>query len=417
MKVIRTRGLILGIYQFFLFSFIGICLIFLFFHAAILALPIIAFMWTFCGFNFFTFIFGVEVRRRFKIPFAVMNFLLVLFILFLCIIKSEDFEIPKFIVPLCSGLIGAFYLLLIVLFLGNYFSPVARELKNVFKPDPSLEIEKSDCATKYPVLLVHGTGFRDRILANYWSIIPYLLREHGAKVYYSRHDAWANIETSAAQIVSGLEKALADSGAEKVNVIAHSKGGIDVRYAISELGIKDKVASFTMISSPNYGSKTIDRVYEVLGEGIFKFAAVFVDLWFRLLGDKKPDFYGTTSQFRFSYMKEFNMKYPNDDSIYTQSFAGIMKNPFSDFSMFMLNFIVSLSEGKNDGLVCEDSAKWGNYRGTLEARSLIGISHAHEVDAYRTNPMLKEHPGLPAGTKTIRDFYVGLVKELKVKGL
>lgn len=346
-----------------------------------------------------------------------MNFLLVLFILFLCIIKSEDFEIPKFIVPLCSGLIGAFYLLLIVLFLGNYFSPVARELKNVFKPDPSLEIEKSDCATKYPVLLVHGTGFRDRILANYWSIIPYLLREHGAKVYYSRHDAWANIETSAAQIVSGLEKALADSGAEKVNVVAHSKGGVDVRYAISELGIKDKIASFTMISSPNYGSKTIDRVYEVLGEGIFKFAAVFVDLWFRLLGDKKPDFYGTTSQFRFSYMKEFNMKYPNDDSIYTQSFAGIMKNPFSDFSMFMLNFIVSLSEGKNDGLVCEDSAKWGNYRGTLEARSLIGISHAHEVDAYRTNPMLKEHPGLPAGTKTIRDFYVGLVKELKVKGL
>lgn len=43
-------------------------------------------------------------------------------------------------------------------------------------------------------------------------------------------------------------------------------------------------------------------------------------------------------------------------------------------------------------------------------------SDPQEVDGYRTNPKLMEHEGLPSGSKTIRDFYINLVKELKEKG-
>lgn len=43
-------------------------------------------------------------------------------------------------------------------------------------------------------------------------------------------------------------------------------------------------------------------------------------------------------------------------------------------------------------------------------------SDPQEVDGYRTNPKLMENEGLPSCSKTIRDFYINLVKELKEKG-
>ena len=39
-------------------------------------------------------------------------------------------------------------------------------------------------------------------------------------------------------------------GCEKVNIIAHSKGGLDSRYMITHLGLADKVASLTTVATP-----------------------------------------------------------------------------------------------------------------------------------------------------------------------
>ena len=38
------------------------------------------------------------------------------------------------------------------------------------------------CATKYPILLVHGAGARDRKRPNYWGRIPAALKAEGASV-------------------------------------------------------------------------------------------------------------------------------------------------------------------------------------------------------------------------------------------
>lgn len=40
-----------------------------------------------------------------------------------------------------------------------------------------------------------------------------------------------------------------ETGCEKVNIIAHSKGGLDSRYAISRLGMDQYTASLTTINS------------------------------------------------------------------------------------------------------------------------------------------------------------------------
>ena len=44
--------------------------------------------------------------------------------------------------------------------------------------------EKNVCSTKYPLLLVHGVGFRDFHYFNYWGRIPRALKKNGARVFY-----------------------------------------------------------------------------------------------------------------------------------------------------------------------------------------------------------------------------------------
>lgn len=415
---IRKAALVKCIYQFILFSIIGLALMFTLFHAAILALPVIAFMWTFWGFNFLTLITGVQFNNRYKISFALLNFFVIALLITFLIISSdpEEYEKVYTIAIITSICIGILYLLTIILFVKAYWKAVKIELLKLLGKEIPLEKHSELCKTKYPVLLVHGTGFRDRAFCNYWGGIPGLLEKHGASIFYSNHDAWANIEDAASQIADTLKTVLKETECEKVNIIAHSKGGIDVRYAISKLGLEDKIASVTMISSPNHGSKTLDKLFSIFGEWLFKFLAVFVNLWFKILGDKKPDFFRATKQFCSSYMESFNKEITDSPSILYQSFAGKMKNPFSDIFMCFMNFVMKFCDGENDGLVSVESAKWANFRGVIEGQKFLGISHAHEVDAYRTNPKIKEADGLPKNSKTIRDFYINLIAELKEKG-
>ena len=61
----------------------------------------------------------------------------------------------------------------------------------------------------------------------------------------------------------------------------------------------------------------------------------------------------------------------------------------------------------NDGLVSEDSFRWGDRYTLLTSGSPIGISHCDITDLNRTN--------LP--DFDVREFYVQLVSELKEKGL
>ncbi|RAZ33893.1 triacylglycerol lipase, partial [Klebsiella oxytoca] len=43
------------------------------------------------------------------------------------------------------------------------------------------------CATKYPVLMVHGVFFRDFRYFNYWGRIPRALEANGARIFYGNH--------------------------------------------------------------------------------------------------------------------------------------------------------------------------------------------------------------------------------------
>jgi triacylglycerol lipase len=262
-------------------------------------------------------------------------------------------------------------------------------------------------------MLIHGCGFRDRKFFNYWGRIPAALEEEGAEIYYGNQDSWGNIENNAAVIKDAVNKTLAETKKDKVNIIAHSKGGLEARYMISSLGMSDKAASLTTIATPHHGSKTIDLLCK-LPERLFRLAAFFTNPVFRFLGDQNPDFYTTCRQFSTTHMKIFNEQNPDAPSVYYQSYAAVMRNPFSDIFLFWPNLIISLLDGKNDGLLTPESAAWTNFRGILRGATRRGISHADEVDFRRTNYSKKSHAN---GVTDIRQLYTGIVSELKERGL
>lgn len=113
---------------------------------------------------------------------------------------------------------------------------------------------------KYPILLVHGMGFRDDNIINYWGRIPKVFENDGNKVFYGNQDSNGTIEDNAFVLKNRIETIINETGAERLNVIAHSKGGLDIRYAISSLGMGKYIASLTTVSTPHNGSKTIDKL-------------------------------------------------------------------------------------------------------------------------------------------------------------
>jgi hypothetical protein len=52
-------------------------------------------------------------------------------------------------------------------------------------------LDMQPCATKYPILLVHGVSFRDDVpIIKYWSRIPKALEKNGAKVFLAHTNAF-----------------------------------------------------------------------------------------------------------------------------------------------------------------------------------------------------------------------------------
>lgn len=205
---------------------------------------------------------------------------------------------------------------------------------------------------------------------------------------------------------------MTETGSEKVNLIAHSKGGLEARYIISSLKMSDYIASLTTINTPHHGSETMDFICK-FPSFLFTVTAFFVNLWFRILGDKNPDFYCVCKQFTTSYANEFNKCNTDAEGVYYQSYAGVMKNSFSDFIMVIPHFIINLVEGENDGIVTAKSAEWTNFKGILRGSTGRGISHADEVDIRRMKFSKKVKDGC---ISDICDVYLQVVRDLKQRG-
>lgn len=265
--------------------------------------------------------------------------------------------------------------------------------------------------TKYPVLLIHGMGYRNGKRIKYWGRIPGVLEEHGILVFHTFQDSNGSLEGNARQVAAELDNVLQQTGADKVNIIAHSKGGLEARYLISSMGYGSKVASLTTLATPHNGSITVDRLMK-FPDGLIRFGCKCADLWYRIMGDKEPATYQAIRIFRTSYMEQFNSHNQDMPDIYYQSYAFIMDSVFSDFLMWFPYLVVRFFEGENDGLLTPDSTKWTNFRGVYRGNSRRGISHCDEVDLRRRRFTKRQGDGI----SDITLFYLNIVSELAERG-
>ncbi len=264
---------------------------------------------------------------------------------------------------------------------------------------------------QYPILLVHGMGFRDYKVINYWGRIPKELERLGCAIFYGNQDSNGDIKTNGKIIAERIEEIIRKTGAEKVNIIAHSKGGLDSRYAISTLGMGDKVASLTTISTPHNGSKTVDKLLKA-PKWLVKFVGSCTDCFFRLAGDRGPNSYGCFLAFTTAEAERFNLANPDDERVYYQSYATVMKHPFSDMFMWLTNLVVGMLEGESDGLLTPDAVRWTNFKGIYRGAGFRGISHCDQIDLRRKRLTKKEGDGI----SDIVDLYKEIIVVLQEKG-
>lgn len=269
--------------------------------------------------------------------------------------------------------------------------------------------ENAICKTRYPILLVHGIFFRDWQLVNYWGRIPKALQRNGAELHYGGQQSSAAVADSAAELCGTIRRVLEETGAEKVNIIAHSKGGLDARYVISRLDMAPCVASLTTINTPHRGCIFAQTLLERLPKRLVAWTAERYNTVFHTLGDRAPDFMAGVTDLTALRCAAFNQEVTDVPGVLYQSVMSTMGGFGSggfplDFSWLLVKHY---DREANDGLVALSSATWGTYLGNITPTGRRGISHGDIIDLMR-----EDIPGFD-----VREFYISLVRDLKSKGL
>lgn len=114
----------------------------------------------------------------------------------------------------------------------------------------------------YPVILIHGTISSK----NVWQNLVLRLRDDDFVVFspdYGVHGT-QDIPTSASDIGAYIEQVLAATGAEAVDIVGHSQGGLLARYWINELGGEDYVHHLITLGAPHQGTTLMGMLGSML---------------------------------------------------------------------------------------------------------------------------------------------------------
>jgi triacylglycerol lipase len=232
------------------------------------------------------------------------------------------------------------------------------------------------------------------------------LMKYGFTVYHSSVSWAAGVETRASELKNNVIKILEKEGSEKVNIIAHSMGGLDARHMLFNFRNSDRllerVASLTTISTPHEGSPFADWGTDNLPHVI----PVAQKLGLSLNGlrdlrtDKCRRFNNDPKVIEFEKSCESKVKF--------QTFAGVQKF-WGVFDALKLSFyIIEKVEGENDGLVSIKSAKWRDnyFMGIIE-----NTDHLNELGWWEPSQIIEsETEGILLNR--IHDFYIAIAKDL-----
>jgi len=250
--------------------------------------------------------------------------------------------------------------------------------------------------TRYPIVLAHGMGGFKQLFGvyDYWYGIVPALREGGATVFVTQVSQLNSTEARGEQLIDQIELIVAMTGFPKVNLIGHSHGGLDVRYAAAVR--PDLVASVTTVGSPHKGAALADYLRRNVQSGSFSetvlafFGNLFGTVLGLLTGKVQPqDAIAGLDSLTTAGLALFNGRYPQGlpatacgegafsvggIRYYSWSGTGIFTNllDVSDASLGLTNLVYPES---NDGLVGRCSSHLGDV-----IRDNYFFNHLDEVN-------------------------------------
>lgn len=236
-------------------------------------------------------------------------------------------------------------------------------------------------ATGYPIILVHGMSGWDTALGvlDYFHRVRPTLVEAGYEVFTPQLSPNNNSAIRGSELADYVDQVLQSTGAKRVNLIAHSQGGLDVRFMISTLGYGGRVGAAITVASPHRGSP-VTRLFtddipggEVLAEAV-------LGLWSLILGRPESEARESLMQLSTENMARFNQANLDDPRVQYWSFGGISCGASDDVCKaahqgevidpllsISFNYLRDAGYSDNDGLVSHDSAVWGDFLGDLPA--------------------------------------------------
>lgn len=254
---------------------------------------------------------------------------------------------------------------------------------------------------KYPIILVHGIMLKDLWHFKAFGKIESILSGEGYSVYTADHDGLGSVEGNAEQLKAYIDGVLSETGAERVNIIAHSKGGLDTLYMIDRLDMAKRVASVSFLCTPIRGSIIATKLYNL--PRIIRSPLVWIfNLWYRIFGDKNPDALTACRQLVRSTDGTFEIGEHGD--VFMQSYSTVLHRSRDDFLMGIpLRFSRRYESIPSDGMVSVESSMYKNYRGHCTDES---VSHSEIVDLFAKKKKKEK----------IYAFYKTLARELEELG-
>jgi triacylglycerol lipase len=241
---------------------------------------------------------------------------------------------------------------------------------------------------EHPIVLAHGfMGFDELKVGEsrfeYFRGVPRRLRDLGAEVHVVRVSPIAGLERRGVE----LARAVRALDAKRVNIVAHSMGGLDARYAIAQLGLWENVVSLTTIGTPHRGTPLANM-------GAFfleKLALAKILEWMRW--DAGALFDLTTER-----MDDFNEKTRDHPDVAYGSYVATAGERLTDMHPLLIpaHLYLLKQAGANDGLVPAVSQTWGDVLGGVEADHWAQIGLSKRFDA--------------------PEFYGALLRELRGRG-
>lgn len=258
---------------------------------------------------------------------------------------------------------------------------------------------------KHPVLLCHGYGaIASLVKPSPLYDVAMLLRTHGVTAYAPNIVPYAKIETRAQGWVQLIHKLTEEQGYDKLNIIAHSMGGLDIRYALARLGIDHKIASVTTICTPHRGTSLAELTLKT-PNAIREKLADFLD-WMgdRIYPHTKSDSVASATQLTRRYItEEFNPNIPDVPDIPYYSYSSAVgkgtAHPINVIGRYQNNHIYE-QEGINDGMVSVESSRWGIHLKTA------ALSHLEQMHVRVKNDR----------EPVYRAFWLEVIRMLEAKG-